>query len=109
MELTPNGQVDATTQNALIKANARNVGYVLWVQVALNELQTHSLLPGDAVPLNGILGQTTRNAIRRFQQRLADGAILPFKIDLRVDGVVGPKTEAHLTALSGIEPPGDCV
>jgi len=93
--LTPNGNVDAQTQNALIRANERNFIYILWVQVALNKI-----MPLANVPEDGTLEQKTQNAIRELQLNFA----------LRVDGVVGPKTEAVLAYLSRIEPPsGECI
>jgi peptidoglycan hydrolase-like protein with peptidoglycan-binding domain len=107
--LTPNGQVNAQTQNALIKANERDFEYVLWVQTTLNDLRTGGFFQGDAVPVDGTLGRRTRDAIRAFQRQLADGTILGSPVSVSVDGVVGPKTEAVLALLRRSKPPDPCL
>lgn len=64
----------------------RNVPeYIRWVQNALNKVL------GLRLVVDGKIGLATRSAIRGFQQ----------KQGLRVDGIVGPKTEAALKAALG--------
>ena len=115
--LTPHGMVDAPTQDALIMANERNLGYVLWLQTVLARLHDAGTLGIPSVPQierdRAKLGPGTRAAIRAFQRRLAEGAMhptgLPVKITLKVDGVVGPKTETSLAEFAASEPPGECI
>ena len=115
--LTPGDKVDVTTQDALIKANERNLGYVLWLQMALAHLHDAGDLAIPPLPQlerdRAKLGPGTRKAIRAFQQRLVEGVIhptgLPVKIKLKVDGVVGPKTETALAEFAASEPPGECI
>jgi hypothetical protein len=84
--LTPNGKVDAPTQDALILSNQGNPIYIDWVQTALVIPKTAKLDP---------------NAIREFQA-------LARSVDpnLKLDGVVGPKTEALIVRFSFTLPPG---
>jgi peptidoglycan hydrolase-like protein with peptidoglycan-binding domain len=82
--LPENGQVDKDTQDALILSNQRNSSYVDWVQTALNHPKTIKLDPA---------------LIRQFQEaaRVLDPTI-------RVDGVVGPKTEAAIVRIAFKKP-----
>jgi peptidoglycan hydrolase-like protein with peptidoglycan-binding domain len=59
--------------------------YVRWVQSALNQVLSRRL------PVNGIPGEETRDAIRAFQQQQG----------LPADGIVGPDTERALIAARG--------
>lgn len=102
--LTPNGNVDVSTQNALIRANEKNLAYALWVQTSLNTFRTGGLFQGPLVRETGTFGPATRRAIRRFQQQLRNGTVLAFPVVIRIDGVVGPKTESILSIRGG-EPP----
>ena len=87
--LTANGKVDARTQDALILSNQRNPFYIDWVQTALNHPKTNKL---------------DSNAIRQFQE------VAHFMDpNVKVDGVVGPKTEAAIVRLAFTQPPGECV
>lgn len=63
--------------------------YVSWAQQALNQAIRLRLA------VDGREGPQTRSAIRRFQQR----------VGLRMDGVVGPKTEKALSNATGTAPP----
>jgi peptidoglycan hydrolase-like protein with peptidoglycan-binding domain len=90
-KLDPTGDVDESTQNALIKANESDRNYMLWAQRALNTTGA-DLAPG------GIKGSKTIVAIRAFQS-----ARTP---DLCVDGYVGAKTELRLIQESTLVPPG---
>ena len=87
--LTDTGKVDARTQDALILSNQRNPFYISWVQTALNQPKTDGLDPA---------------AIRQFQEvaHFLDPTI-------KVDGVVGPQTEAAIVRLAFSQPPGECV
>lgn len=115
--LTAGDKVDVATQDALIKANERNLGYVLWLHTALAHLHSAGNLGIPPVPQierdRANLGPGTRTAVRAFQRRLVEGAMhptgLPVKITLKVDGVVGPKTETSLAEFAAFEPPGECI
>jgi murein L,D-transpeptidase YcbB/YkuD len=87
--LTDNGQIDARTQDALILSNQSKPIYIDWIQTALNHPKTGKLDP---------------NAIRQFQEvaHFMDS-------NVKVDGVVGPKTEAAIVRLAFTQPPGECV
>ncbi|MBK8903634.1 MAG: DUF2272 domain-containing protein [Anaerolineaceae bacterium] len=63
--------------------------YIRWVQRSLNKII------GQGLPVDGIHGTKTRNAIRAFQRRTR----------LTADGVVGAKTEAALIAAGATQPP----
>ncbi|CAG0937544.1 hypothetical protein TFLX_06482 [Thermoflexales bacterium] len=63
--------------------------YTRWVQSTLNQVL------GLQLPIDGVLGIETRSAIRSFQQQQG----------LPPDGIVGPATEAALTAASQTQPP----
>lgn len=102
--LTPNGRVDVSTQNALIRANEGNLAYALWVQTSLNEFRKKGLLQSPRVPETGSFGPATRRAIRAFQRQLVQGRVLKFSVAMRVDGVVGPKTESILSIFGGKPP-----
>ena len=71
------------------KFHPNNPRYIRWVQHSLNKLL------GPHLKVDGILGSATRRAIKRFQQRHG----------LRIDGIVGGKTEAALTAAGAPPPP----
>ena len=84
-----NGKVDARTQDALILSNQRNPFYINWVQTALNLPKTANLAPA---------------AIRQFQE------VAHFlDPNIKIDGVVGPKTEAAIVRMAFLPPPGECV
>jgi peptidoglycan hydrolase-like protein with peptidoglycan-binding domain len=89
--LKPNGEVDAKTQNALIKANYKDRDYIKWVQRAL-------IITGVGVNLrpSGIMDRKTINAIKSFQANQG----------LKADGWVGAKTETSLVRVAGLIPPG---
>jgi peptidoglycan hydrolase-like protein with peptidoglycan-binding domain len=87
--LPDNGKVDARTQNALIRSNHRSPGYLFWLQNA-------PIIP--SLINNGRLDPTR---IRQFQAGLQDP-------NIKVDGWIGPKTEAAIMISAG-QPPGECV
>jgi peptidoglycan hydrolase-like protein with peptidoglycan-binding domain len=89
VKLPDNGQVDKHTQDALIRSNQRNPIYIDWVQAALNLRRTARLDP---------------NAIRRFQE-----VVHMVDPNVKVDGVVGPKTEGAIIRFTFSRPPGECV
>lgn len=72
------------------EVGAGGTAYVRWIQEALNKVLRLRL------PVNGIAGAETRSATRSFQQRHR----------LKVDGIVGPKTEGALISAAGLRPPG---
>jgi peptidoglycan hydrolase-like protein with peptidoglycan-binding domain len=87
--LSDTGKIDARTQDALILSNQRNPFYISWVQTALNHPKTARLDPV---------------AIRQFQE------VAHFlDPNIKVDGVVGPKTEAAIVRIAFLQPPGECV
>ena len=63
--------------------------YIRWVQASLNRVL------GIALTVDGIDGQRTREAVRRFQAQRG----------LTTDGVVGPRTEQALLAAGAVAPP----
>jgi Penicillin-insensitive murein endopeptidase/Putative peptidoglycan binding domain len=71
-------------------ARRRSPAYIRWVQQALNRIM------GTRIYVNGVMGPRVSNAIRAFQGRHG----------LPPDGVVGPRTEAALTAAGAGAPPG---
>ena len=84
-----NGKVDARPQEALILSNQRNPFYINWFQTALNLPKTANLAPA---------------AIRQFQE------VAHFlDPNIKIDGVVGPKTEAAIVRMAFLPPPGECV
>ncbi len=91
--LTPNGEVNSPTQDALMKLNRNNSpDYVEWVQRALNR-------SGDAdakLPVSGDWNDATSDVVRDFQNN--EGLV--------VDGFVGAKTETALLRRTGIPVPG---
>jgi peptidoglycan hydrolase-like protein with peptidoglycan-binding domain len=96
-------RIDVKTQNALIRANERDLSYVLWIQTALNKLRADGTIVIPTLTENGAMNQATRNAIRSFQQQLSTGGGITE--DIQVDGFIGPKSESVLTFRSGIKPP----
>jgi hypothetical protein len=76
----------AATEASGIDRTSRD--YVIWVQRALNSAL------GLRLAVDGILGPSTRSAIRTFQQRQGLG----------VDGIVGPATEERLRRSTGTSP-----
>ena len=94
--LTPNGEVNSQTQDALMKLNRNNSpDYVEWVQRALNR-------SGDAdakLPVSGDWNDATSDVVRDFQNN--EGLV--------VDGFVGAKTETALLRRTGIRVPGRLV
>lgn len=64
-------------------------GYIRWVQQSLNQIL------GLRLALDGIIGRQTRSAILNFQKRQG----------LKVDGIVGSRTEQALAAATGNPPP----
>jgi peptidoglycan hydrolase-like protein with peptidoglycan-binding domain len=105
---TANGQINRRTQDALIKANERDLEYALWVQGTLNDLRTGGFFSGAAAPVDGSLRQATRNVIRAFQQQLVGGTVLGSPVFVAIDGVVGPKTEGVMALLGRSTPPDPC-
>ena len=59
--------------------------HVRWVQDCLNQAL------GLNLPVTGVMGPETRSAVRSFQRRQG----------LRMDGIIGPPTEAALAAVCG--------
>jgi peptidoglycan hydrolase-like protein with peptidoglycan-binding domain len=106
--LTANGQINRRTQDALIKANARDLEYALWVQGTLNDLRTGGFFRGGAAPLDGNLQGAARDVIRAFQQQLVDGTVLGSPVVVAIDGVVGPKTEGVMALLRRSTSPDPC-
>ena len=90
--LTPNGEVDSPTQDALMTRNWNYGDYVEWVQRALNRSgETEGKLP-----VSGKWNDATSDAVRDFQNN--EGLV--------VDGFVGSKTETALLMRTGIRVPG---
>jgi hypothetical protein len=69
-------------------ADRQRPDYVRWVQESLNQIENAGL------PTDGLLDDTTRNAIRQFQR----------KHGLVADGVVGRQTESKLEELTTSRP-----
>lgn len=90
--------IDERTQNALILANERNTGYLVWLRAQLDLL--------------GLAGLTTRYtptekptlAIKEFQRIWNGSPVVGFS--LKIDGFIGAKTHlAILRAVHALKPP----
>lgn len=84
-------KIDEKTQDALIKANEHNSGYLYWLRTQLNKL--------GYAPLTVAYKSNEKptSAIKAFQ-KIYDGS---FGLSLRQDGFVGAKT--HLALLHAIK------
>jgi hypothetical protein len=98
--LPTTGDVNETTQNAIIKANERERNYLVWVQRAL-ESDSIFTDPPRSSPASGgsFKSEGLRLGIRSFQN----------KHTLKVDGFVGAKTETLLMRVCRCTPPGHIV
>jgi hypothetical protein len=72
-----------------VRVNRKSPEYIRWVQLSLNKVM------GVNLKVDGISGRMTRSAIRSFQK----------KFSLKVDGKLGPQTEAMLIMLTFSTPP----
>ncbi len=75
------GPIPDTRVDGRIPGNARSTEYARWVQHALNTVLNARL------PIDGVIGENTRAAIREFQNQQK----------LPVDGIMGPDTERALS------------
>jgi len=88
--LGANGEVDETTQIAMVELNKHVPEYVAWIQRSVNK-------SGEGpISVTGNWDQDTIDAVKDFQ--INEG--------LKVDGRVGAKTETALYMRSGIPVPG---
>jgi hypothetical protein len=100
--LKADGEVNKATQDALIKANESNRGYMVWVHRALESDPVFSDPPLTTPTSAGSFKSNgMRLGIRSFQNRR--------KRDLAVDGFVGAKTESRLIQACKCLPPGHYV
>ena len=97
-KLTVNAQVDVATQNALIKCNQYQDDYVRWIQNALVISGEGIGTGGKNLAVDGSWGPQTQEVVKDFQINHEKG--------LKVDGVVGAKTETTLMKRTGTVPPG---
>lgn len=100
--LPAHSQLDASTQDRLIRLNHVDADYTAWVQAAL--VRAGLLQPGvgRAEPIMELASSLTRQAIRRLQQQRFDK-----DRSLKPDGWVGVKTEHVLRTFSATAPPDD--
>lgn len=91
------GQVDASTQNAIIVNNEGNRSYLAWVQIALERVGITTKPPRTTATNRGSFKSTgLKLGIRAFQRR--EG--------LARDGFIGSKTETLLMQRCSCTPPG---